>query len=78
MHDYELDEKAISIIEDNFALEERIEEEFEGLPTNRRAMVVSSLLIQYAYRMKMSKDELLFIIGDMYDVMSGGVVKDGV
>jgi hypothetical protein len=63
-----LDEEAIARIKENKELENKIAKLLEHLPAERHGMILSSLLVQTAYKVDMPKEELMHIISDIYDV----------
>lgn len=62
-----IDKEAMERIQENKELGDKMLEMVEHLSAERHGMIFSSLLVQTAFRVGMSKEELLFIIGDIYD-----------
>ena len=68
------DKSMDKILEENRKMEERIWDLLSGLPTNQKAMILSTMTVIIALRIKMSREELCNLMRDLYDTPSSSKI----
>ena len=68
------DKSMDKILEENRKMEERIWDLLSGLPTNQKAMILSTMTVIIALRIKMYREELCNLMRDLYDTPSSSKI----